>query len=430
MVNEFIENPVILSLEEEEIWSEKTPKSGDHIKVSRGLYTHHGIFIGYNEVIHFASKKDSDDILGDNNEVISTSLNKFLRGGILEVKVYNDNELDDLYPIHDIINYARGSIGESGYNLIFNNCEHFANSCTLGNHRSKQVENVLGGEKMGLMAIIGGFLGGMFAGGEKKRETVSTIYEPDKVRVAEINAQANLMMEKLKGENIKINAQMQKELATHLIEQEKILIQAKIEGFNNIVDKLASLSNELIMVRIDKMKELEIAQNESEKEIISYYEDFKDKLEKKNRDFDLNHIPKLNEQRDKYEKESASWNTYNKLIDKRLEIHFDEMQKEAESFRNQREKRLDSNRDIRKIVELQLGEITKKTLELVDKKSKLIELSDNEKLLIENTQKQMMLNSNEKISQKPQVVVEDTIKENMKDDKKDYKTIEINKDNK
>jgi len=90
-----IKNPtdILLIEEEEELWVEKEPKAGDHIKVSRGLYTHHGIFIGYNEVIHFASKDDSDDILGDNNEVISTSLDKFLRGGLLEVKEYTEDEL-------------------------------------------------------------------------------------------------------------------------------------------------------------------------------------------------------------------------------------------------------------------------------------------------------------------------------------------------
>jgi hypothetical protein len=440
-MNNIIGNPIeVMVFEESEIWVKRNPKSGEHIKVSRGVYTHHGIFIGYNEVIHFASKEDSDDILGNNNEVISTSLNKFLRNGILEVKEYLDDELDDLYPVHDIISYARHCIGDKGYNLIFNNCEHFANSCTLGRHRSKQVENVLGGgKKMGFLATVSGFLGGLFGGKDNgKRETISTIYEPDKVRVAEINAQANIIMEKLKGENIKINAQMQKELVTHLIEQEKILMQAKLEGFNNIVDKLASLSNEMIMIRMAQTKELEAAQSDSEKEIVSYYEDFKNKLEEKNRDFDLNHLPKLNEQRGKYEEGSASWKTYGKLIDKRLDFHFDEMQKEAKSFREQREKRLESSREIRRIVEIQLGEITKKTLELVDKKSELIELKDNERILIENAQSNFQLNqskNNSELLQTPEFEENDTSDEfvdssTIQNKDKKYKTIEVDSENK
>ena len=414
-----IKNPtdILLIEEEEELWVEKEPKAGDHIKVSRGLYTHHGIFIGYNEVIHFASKDDSDDILGDNNEVISTSLDKFLRGGLLEVKEYTEDELDDLYPVNDIISYARHCLGDSGYNLIFNNCEHFTNMCTLGEHRSKQVENILGvgGKKMGLFTFL-------FGG--KKRETVSTTYEPDKVRVAEIEAQAKLMLEKLKGENIKINTQMQKELASHLIEQEKLLMQAKIEGFNNIVDKLASLSNEMILIRIEKMKELEVAQNESEKEIIAYYDEFANRLEEKNRDFEMNHLPNLNKQRDSYEKGNASWNTYNKLINKRLERYFDEMQKEAESFRKQREKRLDSTIRIREIVELQLNEISKKTLELVEKKSKFLE--SNNQVLLENSKINKLQIDASIMEEKQEVLNAEVVKPEVKKEPSfDSKTIDI-----
>lgn len=75
-------------------------------------------------------------------EVIKTDLDEFLRGGTLEVKEYTEEELDDLYPVEHIVHYARGCLGDAGYNLVINNCEHFANMCTLGRFRSKQVERV------------------------------------------------------------------------------------------------------------------------------------------------------------------------------------------------------------------------------------------------------------------------------------------------
>jgi len=31
-------------------------KRGDHIKVSRGLYSHHGIFAGNGQVIHYSGE--------------------------------------------------------------------------------------------------------------------------------------------------------------------------------------------------------------------------------------------------------------------------------------------------------------------------------------------------------------------------------------
>jgi hypothetical protein len=128
---------------EEEIWVKKKPKYADHIKVWRNnIYTHHGIFVSNNEIIHFASR-DGDNLTGSDNEIHKTDLRSFLRGGVLEVKVYNSEELAQLNPPDVIVKIARSLVGDDGYNLVFNNCEHFANYCTLGEHRSHQVEKVI-----------------------------------------------------------------------------------------------------------------------------------------------------------------------------------------------------------------------------------------------------------------------------------------------
>ena len=41
--------------------------------------------------------------------------------------------------------YAINRLGEKSYNIITNNCEHFVNSCTTGEHRSDQVRTVFQG---------------------------------------------------------------------------------------------------------------------------------------------------------------------------------------------------------------------------------------------------------------------------------------------
>ena len=38
---------------------------------------------------------------------------------------------------------AMGRLGEQDYNLLFNNCEHFATWCKTGRHRSGQVDSCL-----------------------------------------------------------------------------------------------------------------------------------------------------------------------------------------------------------------------------------------------------------------------------------------------
>ena len=47
-----------------EIWEQRRPVMGDHIRVQRyhGLYAHHGIYVSDEEVIHFTGT-DDDSIL-------------------------------------------------------------------------------------------------------------------------------------------------------------------------------------------------------------------------------------------------------------------------------------------------------------------------------------------------------------------------------
>jgi hypothetical protein len=48
---------------------------------------------------------------------------------------------------------AMSRLGEHNYNLLFNNCEHFAHWCKTGRHRSEQVENWLHTGSLGALAL-------------------------------------------------------------------------------------------------------------------------------------------------------------------------------------------------------------------------------------------------------------------------------------
>jgi len=379
-------------IDEEEQWTVKKPKPADHIKTPRagGVYTHHGIYISDKEVIHFASE-DSDNLLGTGNEIINTDLSVFLKGGELFVREYSAEEKTELWSDSTIITYARSCIGDDGYNLVFNNCEHFCNECTFGEHKSKQVEDVInplsrGGSKMG-------FLRDLFS---KDKTITTTTYEPDKVRVAEIENQTKLMLKKLEAENIKLNADLQKELVTLMINEEKSLIQAKAEGYSYLLNEISQFSQSMIELRIQKNIELVKNQNETEKDIISYYNDFSKQLEEQNRDFELNHLPQLNKMRNDYEKDSASYTTYSKLIEERLKLHIVNISEETNFFRNQRTKRLESSRVIHQIIEQHLNEINTQMLKIANDKSNLLELKDNEKALLEQAKIKMIGTTPEK----------------------------------
>lgn len=125
------------------MWSiSRKPIFGDHIRVNRGFYLHHGIYLDDENVVQFGTEAGVE-ISASNARVMIVSLKDFLKGGTLEVREYSIEEEKKKRKPTDIVNYALAHIGEAGYDLISNNCEHFANRCVFGESYSEQVDDVM-----------------------------------------------------------------------------------------------------------------------------------------------------------------------------------------------------------------------------------------------------------------------------------------------
>lgn len=133
-----------------EHWEIRNPQQGDHIRVRRlgGLYYHHGIYVSEEEVITFAGDDDYNPIDWWDTEIRATSLEEFRQGGVIEVRQYTEKEQEQLCPVPETIAFARACIGNKKYDLLFHNCEHFANACKLGVYRSHQTEQILLGKAL------------------------------------------------------------------------------------------------------------------------------------------------------------------------------------------------------------------------------------------------------------------------------------------
>ncbi|MFH1811879.1 MAG: lecithin retinol acyltransferase family protein [Pseudomonadota bacterium] len=108
---------------------------GDHIKVSRLGYTHHGIDCGDGTVIHYSGEVGRKR----NACVRRDSLDTFLDGSDSFVVVHHV----DTDPPDTVLRRARSRLGERDYSLVFHNCEHFATWCKTGRARSRQVEKAV-----------------------------------------------------------------------------------------------------------------------------------------------------------------------------------------------------------------------------------------------------------------------------------------------
>ena len=124
-----------------EQWKMIEPIPGDHIRVESNGYYHHGIYIGCEEVVQFGLPFD---MYQDHSliKVIKSPIEDFLKGGFLEVRQYTKKELKSKHKNELIIEIALSKLGEGDYNLLYNNCEHFANFCVFGIKESKQIDNI------------------------------------------------------------------------------------------------------------------------------------------------------------------------------------------------------------------------------------------------------------------------------------------------
>jgi hypothetical protein len=107
-----------------------TLSPGDHIRVWRGTYHHHGIFVGHNSVVHFTDVRNSKAAAS----VRPCTLAEFGNGSAIERVAYRKS-----LPAQEVVRRAVSWLGRRGYAVLSNNCEHFARWCKTGQHASEQV---------------------------------------------------------------------------------------------------------------------------------------------------------------------------------------------------------------------------------------------------------------------------------------------------
>jgi hypothetical protein len=107
---------------------------GAHLGSSRRWYTHHGIYVGAGEVVHY--KGLSCGLT--RGRIVKSSLSDFIGGGDLEILATTAIS----YHAQKVVERANSRLGEDRYDLLHNNCEHLCSWCLTGQARSLQIEKL------------------------------------------------------------------------------------------------------------------------------------------------------------------------------------------------------------------------------------------------------------------------------------------------
>ncbi len=134
-------DPNVLNRETDD---KKQLRPGDVIFVERmGLYRHYGVYVGKGEVIHYSSM---DGDFSHDISIHKSTMDQFLDGavGYHICRFPKQTNLNNyhLFTKKETVQRAYQRLGERQYNLLGNNCEHFAIWCRTNISESGQVKQI------------------------------------------------------------------------------------------------------------------------------------------------------------------------------------------------------------------------------------------------------------------------------------------------
>lgn len=123
-------------------WALREIKAGDMVRIPMGEIYHYGVCVGEDRMIQFGEPILGNPKPKEEIRISETDIQGFLCGEFAEVADLDRKELKQRRKTEDIIAYAESRLGDGGYDILYNNCEHFANECVFGLHRCSQVDSV------------------------------------------------------------------------------------------------------------------------------------------------------------------------------------------------------------------------------------------------------------------------------------------------
>ncbi len=181
---------------------------------------------------------------------------------------------------------------------------------------------------MGILGTIGGwvssgisavsdYLSSDSSSSDSSNRSSSSItnYEPDKVKIAEINKETQLQLAGKEQERIELMRDVKIEILREQAKFEAAIAQTKLNGLEQMSEIIVNMQDRFNEVAEKRLKIIEQGSLDVIKGIENFYHELQKSIEQRDIEFTENKLPNLLEQLGKYPEDSPSHKLYFKKID-------------------------------------------------------------------------------------------------------------------
>lgn len=222
---------------------------------------------------------------------------------------------------------------------------------------------------MGIWGTIKSWFGSSSSSGGGSRST--TTYEPDKVKIAQIEAENKIRLSELETERIELIKQAQIEVIQNEAEAREAAEMARAKGFTVMAQTILTLQEKLNEVVQKRLEIIEAGSKPIVNEIEQVYAEFKNKIEEDNSVYIEEKAPKLIDILNKYPENSPSYKMYAKLVDNDISNHIQQYNIQIKNLAERQKMVLDSFLKGKEQIIAQTATLTQSMLENLNQKAQL-----------------------------------------------------------
>ncbi|NRB25921.1 hypothetical protein [Shewanella sp.] len=244
---------------------------------------------------------------------------------------------------------------------------------------------------MGLLSSVGSFVsrgisvvssflsGGSNSSGNSdsshRSSSSSTSYDPDKVKIAEIDKETQLQLAGKEQERIKLMRDVKIEILREQARFEEAITQTKLDGLQQMSDIIVSMQARFNDVAEKRLRIIEQGSMNIIKDIENFYYELQKSIEERDIEFTENKLPKLLEQLGKYPEDSAPYQLYFKKIESLIVNQSAYSERALEDLSARQDKIITSSLATKERITAHTDQLTSQIVEKIMDKSDMLQKS-------------------------------------------------------